>query len=92
MVAWQIHGRKCFSSLRDPSAWAPKAIRLTHTPGELARPATLSVQDTLSEVMEPGSVLFNKLLTPHWVAAVGEEVAVSLVSSHTPNVPLMYLQ
>ena len=28
------------------------------------------------------SVLFNKLLTPHWVEAVGEEVAVSLNISH----------
>ena len=28
------------------------------------------------------SVLFNKLLTPHWVEAVGSEVAVSLNISH----------
>ena len=27
-------------------------------------------------------MLFNKLLTPHWVEAVGEEVAVSLNISH----------
>ena len=32
--------------------------------------------------MTPGDVLFNKLLTPHWVQALGEEVAVSLNISH----------
>ena len=54
MVAWQIHGQKRFSGLREPSAWAPKALRLTHTPGELVKPPQLSDDDTLSEVMGPG--------------------------------------
>ena len=54
MVAWQIHGQKRFSGLRSPSVWAPKALRLTHTPGELVKPPQLSDDDTLSEVMGPG--------------------------------------
>ena len=54
VVAWQIHGQKRFSGLREPSAWAPKALRLTHTPGELVKPPQLSDDDTLSEVMGPG--------------------------------------
>ena len=54
VVAWQIHGQKRFSGLREPSAWAPKALRLTHTPGELVKPPQLSDNDTLSEVMGPG--------------------------------------
>ena len=36
----------------------------------------------MSVEMGAGEVLFNKLLTPHWVEAVGSEVAVSINLSH----------
>ena len=36
----------------------------------------------MSVEMGPGAVLFNKLLTPHWVDAVGDELSVSINISH----------
>ena len=83
VVACQIHGRKRWTWLRDPSRWADRETRLNHTAGQLKRPELLSAGDTVTFDMGPGSVLFNKLLTPHWVEAVdGEGVAVSLNISH----------
>ena len=81
VVAWQIRGRKQWSWLRDPSAWADREVRLTHVPGQLARPR-LAEQDIVRLEMGPGQALFNKLLTPHWVEAAPGEVAVSLNLSH----------
>ena len=86
VVACQIHGRKRWTWLRDPSRWADRETRLTHDAGQLKKPALLAAGDTVTVDMGPGSALFNKLLTPHWVEAVadgeGEEVAVSLNISH----------
>ena len=84
VVAWQIHGRKQWNWLREPSARADREVRCHnhHTPGQLQRPQQLAEQDILRLEMGPGQVLFNKLLTPHWVEAVEGEVAVSLNISH----------
>jgi hypothetical protein len=79
VVAWQWSGSKRFCSLREPSRWAGREARLS---GQLERPPALRDADTLMMAMTPGDVLFNKLLTPHWVQALGEEVAVSLNISH----------
>ena len=82
VVAWQIHGRKRWNWLRNPSALADREVRLTHIPGQLQRPQQLEEKDIVRLEMGPGQTLFNKLLTPHWVEAVAGEVAVSLNLSH----------
>jgi hypothetical protein len=82
VVACQIYGRKRWVWLKEPSKWADRETRLTHVPGQLRRPEALSESDLVSVDMGPGEVLFNKLLTPHWVQAVGDDVAVSLNLSH----------
>jgi len=48
----------------------------------LARPAELTDADALCFNMGPGDVLWNALLTPHWVEA-GDEVALSVNISHS---------
>lgn len=82
VVACQVHGRKRWTWLREPSKWADQETRLTHTAGQLQRPDELTEDDTVVAEMGPGDCLFNKLLTPHWVEGVGDEVAVSLNISH----------
>jgi hypothetical protein len=81
VLAWQVHGRKSFCSLRDPDRWAPREVRVNHRAGELTRPAELTAADVLCHDLQPGDVLWNALLTPHWVEA-GEDVAMSINLSH----------
>ena len=81
VLAWQIFGTKRFCGLRDPARWAPREARVTYRAGQLARPPDLTEADALCYDMGPGAVLWNALLTPHWVEA-GGEVAMSVNLSH----------
>jgi hypothetical protein len=81
VLASQIYGRKRFCGLRDPERWAPREVRLNYRPGELAHPPALTAADARCHDMRPGDVLWNVLLTPHWVEA-GDEVAMSVNLSH----------
>ncbi len=81
VLAWQIYGTKRFCGLRDPDRWAPRDVRLNYRPGAFTRPAALTDADSLCFDMRPGDVLWNMLLTPHWVEA-GDEVALSVNISH----------
>lgn len=81
VLAWQIYGTKRFCGLRDPERWAPRDVRLNYQPEGFAKPAALTDADALCYDMRPGEVLWNALLTPHWVEA-GEEVALSINLSH----------
>jgi hypothetical protein len=82
VLAWQIHGRKRFCGLRDPDRWVPREQRVNYKAGGLARPPELDeARDALCFDMPPGAVLWNILLTPHWVNA-GQEVAMSVNLSH----------
>ena len=93
VVAWQIHGTKVFHGLLDPYRWAPleRAVDPKWREG-MVRPEGLRSADVLSYPMPPGTVLWNQLLTPHWVdagetddgdpTAPGREVAASINLSH----------
>lgn len=81
VLAWQIHGHKRFCGLRDPDRWAPRQVRTRYLPKNFHRPAELGEQDALCYEMGPGTVLWNALLTPHWVEA-GDDAAMSINVSH----------
>lgn len=81
VLAWQIYGRKRFCGLRDPDRWAPREMRVNYAAGKVARPAALTAADALCYDMGPGDMLWNMLLTPHWVEA-GDGVALSVNLSH----------
>lgn len=66
VVAWQIEGTKRFCGLRQPSRLHPESQRRKH--GQtVAPPKGLRETDVLAVEMPAGTVLFNQLLTPHWV-------------------------
>lgn len=81
VLAWQIYGTKRFCGLKDPDRWASREVRVNYQPEGFAQPATLTEADALCYTMRPGDVLWNVLLTPHWVEA-GTEVAMSVNLSH----------
>lgn len=80
VIAWQRHGTKRFVGLKDPDRWGPFEERMLPG-GEMVRPEGLTDDDTLAYEMEPGDVLWNVLLTPHWVEAT-DHVTYSINLSH----------
>ena len=81
VVAWQVYGLKRFCGFREPERYAPLAQAVQRGYRDnLTRPAC-SDEQLLCYEQTPGVVLWNQLLTPHWVEA-GDEVAVSLNISH----------
>ena len=68
VIAWQRHGVKRFVGLKEPEKWAPFEDRMLPG-GEMKRHPDLSDRDELAYEMHPGDVLWNALLTPHWVEA-----------------------
>jgi hypothetical protein len=83
VLAWQVHGVKHFNGFKvpeqvlstDKSVNERSAIRQISPPEH--RP-----EDVLSYAMHPGDLLWNQLLTPHWVVASDDEIAVSVNISH----------
>ena len=84
VVAWQIHGVKTFHGFNEPSKYAP-IQHVVDNRGEYRStlpPEGIDPDDVLSYPMEPGDVLWNQLLTPHWVTGTDDEIAVSVNISH----------
>lgn len=81
VLAWQIYGRKRFCGLRDPGRWAPRDMRVNYKAAAFSRPPALTDADAICFDMHPGDVLWNALLTPHWVEA-SDQVAMSVNLSH----------
>lgn len=81
VLAWQVHGTKRFCGLTQPDRWAPREMRVTYRPAALVMPEEIKPEDSLCYEMKPGAVLWNCLLTPHWVEA-SNEVAMSINISH----------
>lgn len=81
VLAWQVYGTKRFCGLRNPDHWAPREVRVNYEPNGFTKPAALPEADAECFTMRPGDVLWNTLLTPHWVEA-GREVAMSINLSH----------
>lgn len=80
VIAWQRYGVKRFTGLKDPDRWAPFEERMLPG-GVMKRPLELTDEDALVYEMHPGDVLWNVLLTPHWVEAT-DHVTYSLNLSH----------
>ena len=81
VLAWQIYGAKRFCGLKAPGRWAPWKTRVNYKNYELTMPEAITPDDALCYDMKPGDVLWNALLTPHWVDA-SEGVAMSVNLSH----------
>ena len=81
VIAWQVYGTKRFIGLKDPQRWAPYQTRVTYRPEGYQPPAGLSPEDGLSYLMQPGDVLWNILLTPHWVETP-DGIGMSINLSH----------
>ena len=79
VLAWQRYGSKRFVGLKDPERWAPLETRL-HAEG-IKQPSGIQEEDVLSYDMQPGDVLWNTFLTPHWVEAT-DTVSYSINLSH----------
>jgi hypothetical protein len=80
VLAWQIHGTKQFCGLADPDSKTTRDERVTYKAGEFGKPP-LRDEETLCYEMKPGAVLWNVLLTPHWVDA-SDGAAMSINLSH----------
>lgn len=80
VLAWQVHGTKVFSGLKDPVRWAPLEARINSSSGT-RRPDGIVEADVLAYTMTPGTVLWNCFLTPHWVEA-SDSIAYSINISH----------
>lgn len=72
VLAWQIHGTKIFNSLQNPESRSPLDERLKSVEygnKKTIKPEDLKDSEVLSYTMNPGTVLWNAFLTPHWVEA-----------------------
>ena len=71
VVAWQIWGIKYFNAFRDPYKYAPLdvAVNNRETLRRPDGPPEHEPDDVLSYKMEKGDLLWNQLLTSHWVPA-----------------------
>lgn len=81
VVAWQIEGTKRFCGLKEPSKLHPESQRRKHGQN-VAMPPGLTESDVLAVDMAPGTILFNQLLTPHWVQSPLDGIAFSVNLSH----------
>ena len=81
VVAWQIEGTKRFCGYCAPRTMHGITERRKHGQA-ITFPRTLRETDTLAVTMGPGCVLFNQLLTPHWVQSPEPSLAFSLNLSH----------
>jgi hypothetical protein len=83
VVAWQISGVKTFNGYKNPRDYASldDAVNNRDALRSVNGPPDHNPDDVLSYRMEKGDLLWNQLLTPHWVPA-GDEVAVSVNISH----------
>ncbi len=77
VIAWQQYGAKTFNGLKDPDRWEPLDKRMLVGTDAVRKSAQIVKEDVLAYEMNPGDVLWNTLLTPHWVEA-SDEPAVSL--------------
>ena len=83
VLAWQVYGEKTFNGFWEPEKYAPieDVVIRGKAPRSIEVPAH-DPEDVLSYKMKPGDVLWNQLLTPHWVVAGIDEPAFSINISH----------
>ncbi len=83
VLAWQVHGRKRFCFTNDPERWCGADVRRLQADKYdlMERPAGLRAEDIVEVEMGPGDVLWNVMLTPHWVYSL-DETAYSINITH----------
>jgi hypothetical protein len=84
VLAWQVHGTKTFHGFHEPAKYGP-IDDVVHNRGNyrsVLPPEGIDPADLLSLEMPPGALLWNQLLTPHWVTGTEGEIAVSINISH----------
>jgi hypothetical protein len=74
VLAWQILGRKRFCFTKDPERWCNREMRRQYSGRYdlMVRPADLTSDDIIEVEMQPGDVLWNSMMTPHWVYSLDE--------------------
>jgi len=82
VLAWQVHGEKHFHGFLEPGKResVQKLVEDRTGATQITIPE-IDPRDVLTYDMVSGDLLWNQLLTPHWVDA-GNEVAVSINISH----------
>jgi hypothetical protein len=68
VLFWNVRGRKAFHGFSDPDRWVPLE-QATMSRKEQVMPEGLSEGDVLSYEVGDDVLLWNHLLTPHWVDA-----------------------
>ena len=79
VLFWNVRGRKVFHGFREPDRWAPLA-RANEGREVQIMPENLALEDVLSYEVSDNALLWNHLLTPHWVDA--PELAFGINFSH----------
>lgn len=74
VLVCQVVGRKRFCWLKDPDRWCPRETLVEQMDyyNKMRRPEGITPDDVIECEMEPGDVLWNVMLTPHWVYALDE--------------------
>ena len=82
VVAWQVRGVKVFNGFHDTEGHAAvQTIVDNRNQYREEVPPEFDSDLILTYRQEPGDILWNQLLTPHWVDS-GDEIAVSVNISH----------
>ncbi|HAA73557.1 TPA: hypothetical protein DCE37_00335 [Candidatus Latescibacteria bacterium] len=68
VLFWNVRGRKHFHGFTDPDRWAP-IERVSEKRAEQILPEEASEDDILTYDVGEDQLLWNHLLTPHWVDA-----------------------
>jgi hypothetical protein len=76
VFVWQIYGRKIWYTTQDPHRWAPYEMRMNWR--DTKRPPGITPEDLVLFEMGPGDMLWNAMLTPHWVDAADDQPALSI--------------
>ena len=68
VLFWNVRGRKLFHGFRDPARWVP-IEKATQSRAEQIMPEDANAEDILTYEVGDNELLWNHLLTPHWVDA-----------------------
>lgn len=85
VLAWQVNGIKEFNSFKDPYQYAPfEKLTLSQFRNQMKISDVPShpEEDRQSVRMQPGDLLWNQFLTPHWVEGGDDEISMSINISH----------
>ena len=66
VLFWNVRGRKAFHGFRDPDRWVSLEQSMAEREAQIM-PEEMSDEDILSHEVGNNTLLWNHLLTPHWV-------------------------